>query len=172
MITKLMADFGELNGYSVEAAARKDIFLRTAKAFLASVGKEINRYGLNEISLHINRGGMAGSGEVTAHYWASGSSEAVYVHIASSVLGANRPDHLFVLARIEQITKIDKVKGKPVVRVGKMGINQYPRVDEDATTLTRYLARLLGIEITNVPVRVETKILKPASVRVEQLQLF
>lgn len=173
MINKLLADFGELNGYSDEAAARKEVFLRTARAFLASVGQEIRQYGgLTEMSLHINRGGVAGSGDVTAHYWAVGSSEAAYVHIASSSLGTDRPDQVIILARVEQITKIDKVKGKPVVRVGKMGFNQYPRVADDATTLARYLAKLLGLKISEVRIETEVEVIKPALARVEQLQLF
>ena len=172
MINKLLADFGELNGYSDEAAARKEVFLRTAKAFLVSVGQEVRQYGLTEMSLHTNRGGVAGSGDVTAHYWAVGSSEAAYVHIASSCLGTDRPDRVIILARVEQITKINKVKGKPLVRVGKMGFNQYPRVADDASTLARYLAKLLGLKISEVRVETEVEVIKPALARVDQLQLF
>ena len=138
---KLKTNYGQLNGYTDEAQAVKNQFLRDAKRLLMEAGKRLAKMGLPDSEISINQSGMGSSGDVYAHFWnAEEPGLCAYCTITSLGLGPlvigerdKREDGLTILIRKDEWKEEPqkKVTKKRAWRAGKLGINRYVPMDYD-----------------------------------------
>lgn len=133
-----------ISAYSEHTASCKEQFLRDAKALLREVaGHLASRHGLTESEINVNPGGMAGSGDVYAHFWNPQlQDEMLYCSIGASFVGHGRQDRLMILARKEE--RIIE-KSRRGWRTGQMGANQWIDPGQNSLQLTATLLKIMGI---------------------------
>jgi hypothetical protein len=139
--------YGEdISAYSLEGEICKAKFLQDAKALLNEVAWHLREYGLAKCEISVNPGGIAGSGDVSAHCWnPEEPTTMVYCTIGSSSLGHGRKDGLIILARQEEAVIEDKKKNKRGWRTGSMGPNQWIDPAHNSLELAGALLDVLGM---------------------------
>lgn len=147
MRLKADGEYGEdISGYSPEGEARKGQFLRDAKTLLKEVASHLREHGLTKSEININPGGIAGSGDVSAHFWNPDEpTRMVYCTIGSSSVAQGRKDGLIILARREEAVTEDKKKNKRGWRTGSLGPNQWIDPAHNSLELAGALLDVLGM---------------------------
>lgn len=86
-----------ITGY-MDGGRVKERFLNHAANYLRTVGRHLLARGMFEQSVHINRGGVAVSGEVYGEFRSSHEDVGVFVEISSTPVFQNRPDSVIIRA--------------------------------------------------------------------------
>jgi len=139
--------YGEdISAYSLEGEICKAKFLQDAKALLNEVAWHLREYGLAKCEISVNPGGIAGSGDVSAHFWnPEEPTTMVYCTIGSSFVAHGRKDRLIIMARKEEAIVEDKKKHKRGWRTGTMGPNQWLDPAHNSLELAGALLRVAGM---------------------------
>lgn len=144
---RLAADgaYGQyVNGYQGDGKAR---FLRDSRAMLKATARHLAARGLTASDIRLNPGGVAVSGEASAHYWnPDEAGRRVYASLGAMALGWGRHDQLIVLARVE--TFVEEVRARRRATAGwrcaGMGPNQWLSANLNALELAEALRALLA----------------------------
>ncbi len=170
------SDHNLICAYSDYGHARKEQFLRDVAALLKETAKHLAphgpstlrlrsaqaslRTGLTQSDVHVNRAGIATSGEVCADYWNPHTLRGVWVEIGSTSLThlSGRQDGVSILARWRTYKAEPARRGRRKQRLATKsdGPNQWLSPEFNSLELAQALLRIYDPERTPPDVAAHT----------------